>query len=191
METLEDRLRNEGRIPLRDVAHLVRDVLEGLIEIHSDGRVHRDICPATIALTSDCRARLLDRRQRKRPPEGATLDAFDGTLGTFWCMAPEQVRGLAAVDPRADVYGVGAVAFRALTGRMPFEAGNALTLIALKLDRDPPSLSDVTGEVWPPELERFSRCALARDREGRFKSAIETLDVWTRACARWLSVQPS
>ena len=64
-------------------------------------------------------------------------------------MAPEQVRGSARVDERADIYALGAVAFRALSGRLPFEGQNAPTLIALKLDREPPTLSATTGDEWP------------------------------------------
>jgi serine/threonine-protein kinase len=203
ISTLEDRLRNEGRIPLRDVARLVRDVLEDLSAFHARGVIHRDVRPATIVLEHG-RARLVDQKPRaprvSKPTRSGTLPhpscvsddgaRYDATLATFYCMAPEQVRGSAEVDPRADVYGIGAVAFRALTGRSPFESANALVLIALKLDRDPPSLSEMTGEAWPPELERFARLALARDPAARFASATEALGVWTRACGRWLP-QPS
>ena len=84
-----------------------------------------------------------------------SLTAFDATLGSFAYMAPEQVRGSARVDERADLYALGAVAFRALTGRLPFEGSNALTLIALKLDRDPPTLAQTTGDTWPAAIEKF------------------------------------
>ena len=97
-------------------------------------------------------------------------------------MAPEQVRGSARVDERADLYALGAVAFRALTGRLPFEGTNALTLIALKLDRDPPSLASTTGDEWPASIERFLAKIMARDREKRFSSAMEAVEAWRRVC---------
>jgi serine/threonine-protein kinase len=93
-------------------------------------------------------------------------------------MAPEQVRGAARVDARADVYSMGAVAFRALAGRLPFEGTNAGTIIALKLDRPAPSLSEVTGDRWPAGVERFLAAALERDPEQRFASAVEALQAW-------------
>ena len=111
-----------------------------------------------------------------------SLTAFDATLGSFAYMAPEQVRGSARVDERADLYALGAVAFRALTGRLPFEGSNALTLIALKLDREPPSLAATTGDEWPTSIERFLERMMARDRERRFASASEALEVWRRVC---------
>ena len=114
---------------------------------------------------------------RKNEP---SLTAFDATLGSFAYMAPEQVRGSARVDERADLYALGAVAFRALTGRLPFEGTNALTLIALKLDRDPPSLTSTTGDEWPQAIERFLSKLMARDRENRFRTAEETLFAWRK-----------
>jgi serine/threonine-protein kinase len=97
-------------------------------------------------------------------------------------MAPEQVRGSARVDARADLYALGAVAFRALSGRLPFEGQNALTLIALKLDREPPALSSITGDAWPATIEKFLAKMMARDREKRFASAEEALATWRRVC---------
>ena len=111
-----------------------------------------------------------------------SLTAFDATLGSFAYMAPEQVRGSARVDERADLYALGAVAFRALTGRLPFEGSNALTLIALKLDRDPPTLAQTTGDTWPAAIERYLAKIMARERERRFGSAMEALDGWRKVC---------
>jgi len=119
---------------------------------------------------------------RRGPKKGSepSLTAFDATLGSFAYMAPEQVRGSARVDERADLYALGAVAFRALTGRLPFEGNNALTLIALKLDREPPSLAATTGDEWPSGIERFLEKMMARDRERRFRNAAEAMEAWRR-----------
>src|ERR1019366_10507105 len=134
------------------------------------------------------RTRILDfgvSKYRKRGGPNSSepsLTAFDATLGSFAYMAPEQVRGSARVDERADLYALGAVAFRALSGRLPFEGQNALTLIALKLDREPPTLSSTTGDAWPAAIERFLARMMARDREKRFASADEALATWRRVC---------
>jgi serine/threonine-protein kinase len=90
------------------------------------------------------------------------------------------VRGSARVDERADLYALGAVAFRCLTGRLPFEGTNALTLIALKLDREAPSLAATTGDDWPQAIERFLSKMMARDREKRFASAREAHEAWRK-----------
>ncbi|MFO0759759.1 MAG: protein kinase [Byssovorax sp.] len=133
------------------------------------------------------RAKILDfgisklaRREKGEP----TLTAFDATLGSFAYMAPEQVRGAARADERADIYAVGAVAFRALSGRLPFEGTTAAVLVAMKLDRQAPSLAEATGERWPAGIERFLERALERRRERRFGSAAEALTAWR-------SIQPA
>jgi hypothetical protein len=94
------------------------------------------------------------------------------------------VRGAARADERADIYAVGAVAFRALSGRLPFEGATAAVLVAMKLDRTAPSLAEATGEQWPAGIERFLERALERDRDRRFATATEALEVWR-------SIQPS
>jgi serine/threonine-protein kinase len=200
-EGLDERLRREQYLSFSDIAPIVDDALQGLAAAHKAGVIHRDIKPANLFIEkrrlsareiandeSDERTRILDFGVSKvRPPKGQhksepSLTAYDATLGSFAYMAPEQVRGSARVDVRADLYALGAVAFRALSGRLPFEGQNALTLIALKLDREPPTLSATTGDEWPGSIERFLAKMMARDRERRFASATEALSTWRRVC---------
>jgi serine/threonine-protein kinase len=186
-ESLADRLKREQYLPLSEVGPIIDDVLQGLVAAHAAGVIHRDLKPGNIYLeqTGDPqrpeRAKILDFGISKlsRPgKEEPTLTAFDATLGSFAYMAPEQVRGAARADERADVYAVGAVTFRALAGRLPFEGTSAHVLVSMKLDRTAPSLAEVTGEKWPAGVERFLERALARRREDRFNNAAEALTSW-------------
>ncbi|MBX3202534.1 MAG: hypothetical protein KF894_30690, partial [Labilithrix sp.] len=63
-----------------------------------------------------------------------------------------------------------------------FEGSNALTLIALKLDRDPPTLAQTTGDTWPAAIERYLSKIMARERERRFGTAMEALEGWRKVC---------
>jgi serine/threonine protein kinase len=199
-EGLDERVRREQYLSFADVAPIVEDALEGLEAAHHAGVVHRDIKPANLFIEkrpltpkqvanheAEERTRILDFGVSKyRPRVGnksePSLTAFDATLGSFAYMAPEQVRGSARVDERADLYALGAVAFRALTGRLPFEGTNALTLIALKLDREPPSLASTTGDEWPRGMEKFLAKMMARERDKRFASAGEAIEAWHKVC---------
>jgi serine/threonine-protein kinase len=186
-ESLADRLKREQYLPLSEVGPIIDDVLQGLVAAHAAGVIHRDLKPGNIYLETlgtperRDRAKILDfgiskitRREEGEP----TLTAFDATLGSFAYMAPEQVRGAARADERADIYAVGAVAFRSLSGRLPFEGSTAAVLVAMKLDRSAPSLAEATGEKWPTGIERFLERALDRKRERRFASAGEALTSW-------------
>lgn len=198
-EALDERLRREHYLAFSEVAPIVDDTLQGLDAAHKAGVIHRDIKPANLFLEkrklsareiqagdSDERTRILDfgvskiRQRGNKAKTEPSLTAFDATLGSFAYMAPEQVRGSARVDERADLYALGAVAFRALTGRLPFEGANALTLIALKLDREPPSLTSTTGDEWPVVIERFLERMMARERDRRFATAAEAMEAWSR-----------
>ena len=182
-ESLADRLKREQYLPFSEVGPIIEDVLRGLAAAHAAGVVHRDLKPGNIFLElgpapgRQERAKILDfgiSKLTRTEDEEPTLTAFDATLGSFAYMAPEQVRGAARADERADLYAVGAVAFRSLSGRLPFEGTSAAVMVSLKLDRSAPSLEEATGERWPAGIERF----LERKREKRFATALEALDAW-------------
>jgi serine/threonine-protein kinase len=197
-EGLDERLRREQYLSFAEVAPIVHDTLLGLEAAHAAGVIHRDIKPANLfvekrtvagkrgaTLEEGERTRILDfgvSKLRGRGRKDSSLTAFDATLGSFAYMAPEQVRGSARADARADLYAMGAVAFRMLTGRLPFEGSTALNLIALKLDREPPSLAITTGDTWPAALERLLAKLMARDRDHRFASAQDALAAWHDVC---------
>ncbi|MBX3234476.1 MAG: serine/threonine protein kinase [Labilithrix sp.] len=199
-EGLDERLRREQYLSFAEVAPIIEDSLQGLHAAHHAHVVHRDIKPANLFIEKrkltpeeirggdpEERTRILDfgvskMKQNASRRSEPSLTAFDATLGSFAYMAPEQVRGSARVDERADLYALGAVAFRALTGRLPFEGSNALTLIALKLDRDPPTLASTTGDTWPKAMENYLFKIMARDRDKRYGTAMEALDAWRKVC---------
>ena len=120
--------------------------------------IHRDLKPGNIFLERTAiperpeRAKILDfgiskLKRGDGEQNEPTLTAFDATLGSFAYMAPEQVRGAARADERADIYAVGAVAFRALSGRLPFEGTTAALLVAMKLERQ-------RAVAWPKRRAR-------------------------------------
>jgi eukaryotic-like serine/threonine-protein kinase len=96
-------------------------------------------------------------------------------------MPPEQFQGAARVDARADLYAAGVVAFKLLTGTLPFLAGSRGAVMQAKVKGQPLSLEQATDAAWPQKLEGFLRCALARDPNERFQSASAMLTAWRDA----------
>src|SRR5205085_5749 len=82
---------------------------------------------------------------------------------------------------RADVYAIATIAFRAITGAMPFAAKSLPAQVALKLAHAPRSLEATTGAPWPDDLEAFFRSALAREPADRFRTADLALAAWRSA----------
>ncbi|MEM9694376.1 MAG: serine/threonine-protein kinase [Myxococcota bacterium] len=186
-ETLAERLERDGYLSFAEVGWILSDALRGLVDAHACGVIHRDLKPSNLFIEwlgrpeRPERAKVLDfgisKRTEHRDDEPSLTD-FGQTLGSVTYMAPEQIRAAATVDERADVYGIGAVAFRALSGRLPFEAQNIGILVALKLDRPAPTLAEVTQDQWPRRLEEFLATALAGKPEDRFASAQEAFEAW-------------
>jgi serine/threonine-protein kinase len=190
-ETLDVSLRRERVFRADRARAVIEHVLLGLQPAHVAGVVHRDIKPANVFLErhgDGTRACILDFGASKyRPPSGAMtsqhLTTARETLGTINYMPPEQFSGAARVDARADLYAVGVVGFKLLTGTLPFLAGSRGAVMQAKTKGRPLSLREVTDAAWPEKLEGFFRCALARAPEERFASAGAMLNAWRDAVA--------
>jgi tRNA A-37 threonylcarbamoyl transferase component Bud32 len=159
--TLHARLKADGRIALADALPILRDVARALDAAHAKGIAHRDLKPDNVFLVDDgegALAKLLDFGIAKLLlSETSPHKTVTGiAVGTAFYMSPEQCRGK-GVDHRTDIYAFGVVAYQMLTGVVPFEGSDQVSVLAQQVHAEPaPPSSRV------PELPRAVDAAIAR-----------------------------
>jgi eukaryotic-like serine/threonine-protein kinase len=162
--SLDDRLAAERPLPDDETRRIAAEIAAGLAHAHQRGVVHRDLKPANILLDTEGRAKIADFGiARTRGTTGLTEAGT--VLGTAAYISPEQARGDPAT-PTSDVYAFGVILFRMLTGRLPFEAADALTLAAMHRDLPAPAVSERRPDA-PPLLESVAAAALAKSPADR------------------------
>ncbi|HVR19740.1 MAG TPA: serine/threonine protein kinase [Polyangiaceae bacterium] len=194
-EPLDRRVERAGRLPARDTAHLVSMICRALSKAHAAGIVHRDLKPDNVFLVWDDEdasdvAKVVDFGIAKFTDSKGPISATrtGSVLGTPYYMSPEQARGLRTVDHRSDLWSVGVIAYRCITGHLPFE-GEAVGDVLVKLCTAAlPVPSEVVPNV-PPGFDAWFARALAREPEGRFQSASELATSLALVCG--LSVRAS
>jgi eukaryotic-like serine/threonine-protein kinase len=181
-ESLEDRLDREGVIGEAEAAKLMIPVLAAVAAAHDAGLIHRDLKPSNIFLSrvgsGRIHPKLLDFGIAKHLDSIAVDVTMPGAvLGTPSYMAPEQARGLADIDLRADVWSLAAVMYELLTGRPPFDGDNYNAVLSQVLVDEPPPLDTVE-----PTLAGIVMRGLHKDRNERWSDARSLGE----ALARWL-----
>jgi serine/threonine-protein kinase len=134
-ETLRSRLTREGQLPVREAIAITRQIAGGLQAAHAAGIVHRDLKPANVMVLPNGSVRILDFGLAKARDH--TLGTTSIRLGTAAYMAPEQIRGAADLDGRADLWALGVVLYEMLTGRKPFRGEEKLSIADAILREDP------------------------------------------------------
>jgi len=168
------------RLDLAAVVAILRGVLEGLVAAHAAGVVHRDLKPDNVYLhvastLDEATPKIVDFGISKiRGAESLRVTGTGMILGSPYYMAPEQARGAADVDVRADVYGAGAIAYELLGGERPYADANAQMILVQILRASPRSLRELAPDC-PPSLVAWVGRAMAHDRDDRFSSAGEAL----------------
>lgn len=178
----EDLAKRQRRAPLgtRDAVEVVRRAAQALAAIHARGVVHRDLKLSNLFLVRGrgTAVKLIDFGVVKPAADDAFQTEAGTILGTPHYMAPEQARG-ETVDPRADVYSLGSVLFRLLTGRNVFETEHVIALLGRLVLEDPPRPSQFRFDI-PEKLDAVVHRAISRQREARYEHAGE----FARALAR-------
>jgi serine/threonine-protein kinase len=178
---LESLCERFGPVPPERAVYLLRQVCESLAEAHSRGLVHRDIKPSNVftcrlGLAVDF-VKVLDFGLVKAMGEGdrtaTLLTAPDSTTGTPAFIAPELVRGDGVVDHRVDIYALGCVGYWLLTGRLVFEAPNAIQMLYQHANNDPVPPSRRSELDIPADLDSVILACLAKHPDDRPSSAAE------------------
>ena len=190
-ETLQDRmhrLSDTGRpLSLQDALKFTINICDAVGYAHQRGMVHRDIKPANIMLDTQGQAILMDFGIVKILG-GDSHTSTGAVVGTARYMSPEIIRGEVA-DHRSDIYSLGVTLYEMLSGRPPFVADSAMTLMMMHLNDPVPDVRDFRKDA-PPELAEILEKSLAKDRNDRYLSAAEMAADLRRALA-YMGGQPT
>jgi serine/threonine protein kinase len=177
--SLSGRLaRVGGTLPFAETLGIAGQVLEVLDMAHANGIIHRDVKPGNIFVTDSGHTKLLDfGLARIRDGVMSSVPTLMGiVMGTAGYLAPEQARGLPdEVDPRTDLFAVGAVMFRAIAGRTIHDQPTPIEALMAAMKEPAPSLAAVVPGASPALVAVVDR-ALAFEKPARWRSAREMLE---------------
>jgi HEAT repeat protein/predicted Ser/Thr protein kinase len=168
-----DALLRDAPVTLQRGAGLLRDVARAVHYAHEQGIIHRDLKPANVLVDGDGAPHVTDFGLAKDLGSRSMLSVTGEIMGTPAFMSPEQAEGdHAQIDRQTDVYSLGAILYRILTGKPPFEGPTmAATLykIVNEYTQDPCRVN----RACPPELSAVCMKALDKDKRIRYKTAAE------------------
>lgn len=188
----------EGPLPLRRIVNVLKQVLAGLAEAHHLGIIHRDLKPENIVLErmrsgSDF-VKVVDFGLAKVRAQSSSITSPGIVCGTPDYMAPEQGRG-DEIDGRSDLYAIGVILFRLLTGRLPFEGESATQVVLKHITLPPPDPRKLAPERNIPEaMVRVVQRALAKQAKDRFPDAdafAQALEASLQGCEESVGAVPS
>lgn len=174
-KTLSSVIKEEAPLPYKRVIELTKQIASGLSAAHKNNIIHRDVKPHNILLTEDGVAKITDFGIAKAVTSttivGNTSEAIMGSVHYF---SPEQARG-GYVDEKSDIYSLGIVMYEMLTGRVPFDGDNPVSVALMHINNDIIPPSRIVPGI-PPRLEQIVMKATDKYQPNRFSSAEEMVD---------------
>lgn len=180
-ESLSSLLRRERKLSPTVATAVACQMLAGLAAAHEKRIIHRDLKPGNVVVAREPDGsrivKILDFGISKffSDPLASDVTASGGVVGTPRFMAPEQARGQSDLDARVDLYGVGVLLYRMVTGRLPATGSSQQEIIAKILAGNPTPPRELEPTI-PPELERVILKSLAVSRDQRYLTAQEFVE---------------
>ena len=168
-QTLEQKLKEEGRLPVASAVNYIAQILSALEYAHSHGVVHRDIKPANMMLTPAGVVKLMDFGIAKGASDHK-LTMTGTTLGSLYYMSPEQIQGAVNLDARSDLYSVGVSLYELVTGKRPFDGDSQFAIMSAHL-KNAPIPPVALDPALPQALNDVILLSVAKDPNARFQGA--------------------
>lgn len=170
--TLKEYIQQQGVINYKEAVFFATQILRALQHAHDKGIVHRDIKPQNIMLLENGAIKVTDFGIA-RFSRSETRTMTDSTIGSVHYISPEQARG-DITDDKADIYSVGVMLYEMLTGKLPFESDNTVSVAIMQLQQDPVKPRDINPSI-PVGLEQIVLKAMQKNVNDRYQSAAEML----------------
>lgn len=170
--TLKEYIEQQKIINRKEAVHFTIQILRALQHAHDKGIVHRDVKPQNIILLQNGNIKVTDFGIA-RFSRSETRTMTESAIGSVHYISPEQARG-EITDEKADIYSVGVVLYEMLTGQLPFQSDNAVTVAIMQLQSDAKRPSDINDSI-PIGLEQITLRAMQKNPRDRYQSAAEML----------------
>lgn len=168
--TLKEYINENKPIKWQTACEIAIQIASALTEAHEHGIIHRDIKPHNILITKDNVAKVADFGIA-RAVSSDTVVAGGTALGSVHYISPEQARG-GYVDNTSDLYSLGVVLYEMLTGTLPFDGDNAVSIALKKLEEEPMSPKVINLDI-PQALDAIVMKAISKEQASRYKTAEE------------------
>ncbi|MBQ6389685.1 MAG: Stk1 family PASTA domain-containing Ser/Thr kinase [Mogibacterium sp.] len=171
--TLNKIIEDEAPMDYKRVIDISKQVASALRIAHKNKIIHRDVKPHNIMITNDGIVKLADFGIA-RAVNDATLSTGSKIVGSVHYFSPEQARGN-YVDERSDIYSLGIVMYEMLTGKVPFDGENPVTVALKHINEEIRPPSELVDGI-PPALERCVMKATNKYQTNRYSSADELIE---------------
>ena len=170
--TLKEYIDQQKVLTWKEAVHFTVQILRALQHAHEKGIVHRDIKPQNIMLLEDGTIKVADFGIA-RFANSETRTITDKAIGSVHYISPEQARG-GVTDEKSDIYSVGVMLYEMLTGTLPFESDNAVSVAIMQMQQDPKRPREINDQI-PEGLEDITLRAMQKDPAERYASAADML----------------
>ena len=173
-KVLSDLIREKGKLDYKEAISIVIQVARALSLAHKNQIVHRDVKPHNIVITDNGTAKLADFGIAKAVSAATIVGGNQKILGSVHYFSPEQARG-SYVDERSDIYSLGIVLYEMLTGHVPFDGDNPVSIALMHINDPMPKLSDELSSI-PPQLEKIVLKATEKYQSNRYKNVDQMIE---------------
>lgn len=168
--TLKDYIAKRGALPWDEACNFAVQIGRALECAHKHHIIHKDIKPHNVLLTRDGMLKVADFGIAQAATT-ETIVAGNSNLGSVHYISPEQGRG-GYTDERSDIYSLGVVLYEMLTGTLPFDGGNAVSIALMKLEKEPLDCRIINPDI-PDRVGKITMKAISKEQHSRYQTASE------------------
>ena len=173
-KSLSQVIEEKGKLDYKEAISIAKQVASALSLAHKNQIIHRDVKPHNILITSSGTAKLADFGIARAVSKASIAEGSEKIMGSVHYFSPEQARG-AYIDERSDLYSLGIVLYEMLTGKVPFDGDNPISIALMHINNTIPSVSESVKGI-PPQLEKVIEKATDKYQTNRYKSAEEIIE---------------